>query len=125
MPQKPVHQQIFLWIETIIAVRILLFAAPVLIYKMQSGTAICAMRDWFILGLGLVSLCYFIAGCFSLSGYARWRALQYAAAVITIILTVLFYVAVTTRPGVDLKVFIPGVISVAIILYLSLTKKRP
>ena len=114
------QHQIFLWVETIVAVRVLLFVVPVLLYEVQNGTSLGPHQ--FILSLGLISFCYFLAGGFSLSGYARWRILQYAAAAITIALTAAFYFTKTSS-GVDLKILMPAGISVLVIVYMFLTQK--
>ncbi len=125
MTQKPIHQQIFLWVETIMAVRILLFAAPVLIYKCQTASAWGSSQDWWVMGTALVSLAYLIAGACSLSGYQHWRILQYAAAAMTIVLTGLLYSGNTISSGIDIKAVIPAGLSVLIVFYVYLTRERP
>jgi len=124
MTRKPIHQQIFLGVESIVALRVLLFIIPVLLYKFQAQSPLAGPRDWFVLGVGICAAAFFLVGILSLIGFARWRLLQYIAVALTVALTAVFYLKIAPGPDLMLQHLIPGGVSVAVLAYLLATRNQ-
>jgi len=88
MNKKPMIVTIFLWVEMILAARVLLFTIPVLISKnlMNTMSSINA-QDWFILTATIISLMFFVVALSSVLGHKLWKIFHLVALVTSLLLT--------------------------------------
>lgn len=89
MNNKSIGLTILWFVEAIVAIRVLLFAVPVIISKIQdSHFMVTQVADRFIVVATATALTYLVVGVSSVMGYRYWKALHFLAAVFTLVLTV-------------------------------------
>ena len=109
MNKKPVGLTIVWWVEAIIAIRVLLFSAPVMINKyLAKSFALSDLNDRFMAVMSVTALLYCIVGIVSILGFRYWKVIHYLALISAIVLTVSsLYVLDQASETAGLSYFVP------------------
>ena len=129
MPRKSVGLTIMLWVEMIIALRVMLFTIPVFINKFLEKTPVLAsMDDRFILILTLTAIYYFLTGLMSLMGLRFWKILHLAAVLFTLLLMAgagsLYPPGPIPGAGLGMHFFYPGLFAMGMALLTTILGAR-
>lgn len=125
MQKESMGLKIVWWIESIIAIRVLLFTVPVLINKCSAKDLYFdRVSDWFMLIITFVAFLHFLGAIAAFGKHKLWKAFHYLTAVIAIVLSfALVRLIVAKGVLMDPVYFFPVAFSLIIIVLINMFQK--